>query len=211
MMASDNGKAKGLAVALGVVVLGGVAYTVLQAKHDARRADLIDGGYITESHVKVRVECAVRNLCRELPDGGSARRYATIETAAWVRFSDAGEPEILLPATRRDAGRSCLEPVGEDACRIQSSPTECDDPELCDDANEGRTRPAPDRCFCEATGQVCRWRGNPDGGWVRFGRGIGGSNVHPGPVQGPNGNAGCVRAPCTQVAGDETVNPPECQ
>jgi hypothetical protein len=186
---------RALLVATGVLIVGGTAYITARPGPGVTRADLLDAG-IAEDCDKVLIACQVRNHCRHLPDGGTARRYGTVRGAGYL-CQRAGADVLISRWPKGDAGEDCYEMAGDSACRILQAPGTCDDAEVCADTGEAQTPVAValDQCFCRnADAGACR-RVLPDGG---LGANLPRNVTYAGDVAG----AGCVRKVCSEAAGE---------
>lgn len=186
-----NSKLKALLVAVGTLVVGGVAYTVNLPKPDADRADLVDAGILACDPVVVRVRArvpppALRARLADagldvpdltLPDGGTKpRRYTQVTMRARLCGTD-----LVLPI------QDDLDVFGQ--------------VELLTDAGLGPARPQVDeQCACRRRGGVCRQRS--DGGVVPLD-----TELQPGTFVG----AGCVPKSCGEVAGEYDSMPEVCK
>lgn len=188
-----------LLTGVGAFVIGGVTYRVFRPAPGVSAAELLDAG-IEDYCVRALVECdgRVAEECRDLPDGGRRRRYATVRMGAYSCERDGGAATALVFRPPR-----CFEFVSEDLCRVLE-PDSCSDPQACGDDGQGpRWRAVQAPCACRIPGQMCRFP-NPDGG-------LGlpmelGATYRP-PWTGP----GCQPKACVELAGEQGQSwPDEC-
>lgn len=192
-----NARLRGMFAAIGVLVLGGVSYTVAVLKPEFNTADAVDAGVLTVS-VPAQVRCRVRvkESCRL--DGGRAYRVVRMK----ARVVTGTNPDTLLIDPNRDEqGERCLVPVGTsaEACDIIEQGA-CTDSSVC--GANAEPQADPDQCACRAAGQMCRFG---DGGVAPFGAALrAGIEGFAGP--------GCVRYFCGPVINGENgvAWPAEC-
>lgn len=194
-----NAKLKALLVTVGVIVAGGVAYTINLPAPTTERADLVDAGILACDPVVVRVRARVppRALRARLadagldvpdlarPDGGTKpRRYAQVTMRARLCGGD-----LVLPIQAN--GETGLDVFGQ--------------VEMLTDAGLGPARPTVDeQCACRRRGGgLCRVR-QSDGGLAPAAFD---TELQPGTFVG----AGCVPKVCGEVFGDESSMPEVCQ
>ncbi len=187
-------KLRALLAAMGVVVIGGIAYQLATPRAGVTRADFLDAG-ITQECDPVNVSCQVRNGCYPaLP------RYGTISKLAFQCNRDGGQPPVLIiPWPKNDAGTPCFVPVGQPelACLITGASFD-------DGGNLADTQLDQDRCACRPSDAgICRYQ-TPDGSTPLMVIG----NTYPPPFAG----AGCVRKACDEVDGEQGQSmPAACQ
>jgi hypothetical protein len=197
---------RNLLTVVGVVVIGGAtAYLVVTPKPGINRAELLDAGiadHCRPAHIEAQVR--INDVCRDLPDGGMRRRFATVETKGYLCDRDAG-PDAIVIRWPRQQGEDCFELLSETAVRIIGDAGACVDSAVCDDTSGPPTpRAGLDRCACRRPDAgPCRTP-NPDGGTaINEGAGY---TIFP-----PFVGAGCFRKPCHELDGYQGESwPSEC-
>lgn len=174
---------------VGTATISGVSYLLLRLEGGVTLEELRDAG-LDERCAPALLECdgRVAEECRDLPDGGRRRKYASVRTQAYVCERDAGRPALLFRFPR------CFRPLSEDFCRLIDE-TACSDAQACgeDESGQPKWRAVQQACACRAIGQLCRTV-LPDGGLVPMAFGT----TYPPPFVG----AGCQPKACVELAGE---------